>query len=178
MLESPEDTVLLYEDEFSLSNTATLSYCWAKQGKQPLIACKQRGRERRTVFGSYNYHTGQITINFDEKGNSDTFKKHLKKVLSQYRDKSKIIMVLDNVRYHHAKKIARWLERNPKLEFVFLPPYSPELNPIERIWWYMRKKITHNRFMQTLYERKKAFWKMFSHFQKHNNVLKNICVIN
>ena len=87
-------------------------------------------------------------------------------------------MVLDNVRYHHAKKIGRWLEKNPKLEFVFLPAYSPELNPIERAWWYMRKKITHNRFVQTLYDRKKAFWKMFPHFQKPNIVLKNICVIN
>ncbi len=50
-------------------------------------------------------------------------------------------MVLDNVRYHHAKKLQRWLEKQTKLEFLFLPPYSPDLNAVERAWWYMRKKL-------------------------------------
>lgn len=178
LLESPNDTVLLYEDEFSLSNTATLNYIWSEKGKQPQVSCKQRGRERQTVFGSYNFASGQMTINFKDRGNAKTFKQHLKKVLHQYRAHSKIIMVLDNVRYHHAKKLHRWLEQNQKLEFVYLPPYSPNLNPIERAWWYMRKKITHNRFVHSLKERKISFWKMFSHFQIPNEELKNVCVIN
>jgi hypothetical protein len=73
-------------------------------------------------------------------------------------------MVLDNVAYHHSKKITGWLRKNVKLELFFLPPYSPDLNAIERAWWYMRKKITHNRYVKTLKERKVQFWKMFSHF--------------
>jgi len=158
--------VLLYEDEFSLSNTATLNYLWAEKGNQPIVNMKQKGSERATAFGSYNYMTGQITINFSKKGNSRTFKKHLKKVLYTYKKHSKIIMVVDNVKYHHSKYIKNWLKHNPKLELFYLPPYSPELNPIERSWWYMRKKITHNRFMETLDKRKISFWKMFSHFLK------------
>jgi transposase len=169
---------LLFEDEFSLSNTATLNYMWSEKGKQPKIQCKQRNRQRKTVFGSYNYMTGQMTINFKERGNAKTFKKHLKKLLFEYKEHSKIILVLDNVRYHHANILKKWLKLNPKLEFFFLPPYSPDLNPIERAWWYMRKKITHNRYVQTLDDRIIAFWKMFSHFQKPNKELKNICVIN
>jgi len=170
--------VLLYEDEFSLSNTATLNYLWAERGNQPIVQVKQKGSERVTTFGSYNYDTGQISINFSKKGNSKTFKKHLKKVLYTYKKHSKIIMVVDNVKYHHSKYIKNWLEHNPKLELFYLPPYSPELNPIERAWWYMRKKITHNRFVKTLEERKIAFWKMFSHFLKPNQELQNICLIN
>lgn len=169
---------MLYEDEFSLSNTATVSYQWSEKGSQPKTICKQKQRERQTVFGSYNYGTGQITISFADRGNSQTFKKHLKKILFQYKDAPKIYLVLDNVRYHHAKKIKHWLTFHPKLELVFLPPYSPELNPIERAWWYMRKKITHNRYVKTLKERKIAFWQMFSHFLKPNNELKTVCEIN
>ena len=169
---------MLYEDEFSLSNTATIGHKWSTKGQQPQVQCKQRKRERQTVFGSLNFGTGQITINFAEKGNSRTFKKHLKKVLSQYRYASKIIMVLDNVAYHHANKIKSWIENNPKLELFFLPPYSPDLNAVERAWWYMRKKITHNRYIKTLKERKIAFWKMFSHFLKPNEELKTVCEIN
>jgi len=93
--------VLLYEDEFSLSNTATLNYLWAEKGNQPIVKAKQRGSERATTFGSYNYITGQITISFSKNGNSKTFKKHLKKILHTYEKHSKIIIVLDNVKYHH-----------------------------------------------------------------------------
>lgn len=155
-----------------------MGYKWGKIGDQPKIMAKQKGRERKTAMGSYNYDTGQITVSFHEKGNYRTFKKHLKKVLRIYRKHSKIILVLDNVRYHHAKLLKNWLSNKPKLELVYLPPYSPNLNPIERAWWYMRKKITHNRFIQTMEERQAAFWKMFSHFQKPNQELRKVCEIN
>ena len=129
-------------------------------------------------MGSFNYGTGQMTISFHQKGNYKSFKKHLKKILHTYRGHPKIIIVVDNVRFHHAKLLKKWLLDNPKLEIVYLPPYSPDLNPVERAWWYMRKKITHNRFMHTLDERIKAFWKMFSHFLKPNQELLKICEIN
>ena len=129
-------------------------------------------------MGSYNYGTGQITVTFHDKGNYKTFKKHLKKILYQYRGHSKIILVVDNVRFHHAKLLKEWLKTKPQLEIMYLPPYSPELNPIERAWWYMRKKITHCRYVKSLNERIVAFWKMFSHFNKPNEELKTVCVIN
>ena len=169
---------MLYEDEFSLSNTATVSYQWALKGKQPLVTCKQRGRERRTAMGSYNFGSGQMTITFHQRGNYQSFKRHLKKVLYTYRHHSKIIMVVDNVRFHHAKLLKKWLTKHPKLELVYLPAYSPELNPIERAWWYMRKKITHNRYVLSMTDRLTIFWRMFSHFQKPNQELIRICEIN
>lgn len=169
---------MLFEDEFSLSNTATMNYRWSIKGLQPKVMSKQRGRERRTGMGSYNFETGQMTVTFHQKGNYQSFKKHLKKVLNAYSDHSKIIMVVDNVRFHHAKLLKKWLEKHSKLELVYLPPYSPDLNPVERAWWYMRKKITHNRYVVSMNERIIAFWKMFSHFQKPNQKLLSVCEIN
>ena len=58
-----------------MSNTATVSYKWGVKGKQPKIVCKQNKRERQTVFGSYNYESGEITISFADRGNTATFKK-------------------------------------------------------------------------------------------------------
>ena len=170
--------MILFEDEFSLSNTATISYSWSLKAIQPQIDYKQKKRERVTGFGSFNITTGQITINFADKGNYKSFKKHLKKLLWEYRDAKKIILILDNVRYHHAKLLKKFLARENKFELIYLPPYSPDLNPIERVWWYMRKKITHNRYLLSLTERKMKFWEMFSYYLKPNHFLINLCNVN
>src|SRR5699024_6607086 len=120
MLRAPVGTVFLFEDECSLSNSASVSYSWGRVGRQPTIPCGQPKRERQTLFGSYNYETGQITPGFADKGNTQTFKKYLKKVRKIYRDAPKIIMVLDNARFHHAKKIQWWIENQDQLELFFL----------------------------------------------------------
>lgn len=176
--ENPENTVFLFEDEFSLSNTATVSYSWSERGKQPLVECKQNKRERQTASGSVNIKTGQMTINFSDRGNYKSFKKHIKHILWVYRHAPKIIMFLDNVRYHHARLLNTFLKKHEKLELCYLPPYSPDLNPVERAWWLMRKSITHNRYITSLEMRKQMFWQMFSHFSKPNDIITKICVVN
>jgi len=64
----------LFEDEFSLSNTATLLYTWSVKGKQPLVECKQNKRGWQTAFGSVNIKTGQMMVNFADHGNIKAFK--------------------------------------------------------------------------------------------------------
>lgn len=133
------------------------------------------------MFGCVEPETGIVIAKRSDRGNAQTFKQFLKKVLHNYRNK-KVTMILDNVRYHHAKKLKQFLEKHKdRIELFFLPPYSPDFNPMERIWWFMRKKITHNRFINKLEERVAWFWKMFSHFQQENETCKilcNICVNN
>jgi len=89
----------------------------------------------------------------------------------------KVYMVLDNVRYHHAKRLKPILERyKHRIEFIFLPPYSPDLNPVERIWWLMRKEITHNRWVKSMEQRISDFllWSENTDCQK----IKKICSLN
>lgn len=145
-----------------------------------MIEQKQKNRERVTLFGAVNPIDGEVIVQKAERGNAKTFKKYLKKVIKYYKRKCcKVYMILDNVRYHHAKLLKPFLEKNAKkLELVFLPAYSPDLNPIERVWWYMRKKISHNRYIKTLDERMIEFWKMFSNYQKPNKFIANLCNIN
>lgn len=169
---------MLFQDEFSLSNTATLSTTWSPKGKQPEIVCKQAKKERVTGFGSVNPLTGQLVANFAQTGNADTFKKHLRKVLKAYKGKRKIIIYVDNVRFHHANALKPFLVVHPELEIRYLPAYSPDLNPVERVWWYMRKSITHNRYISSLKERIAKFWRLMSDCLKPNWTLLNICVIN
>ena len=169
--------MFLFEDECSMSNTASVSYKWSEKGKQPRIPQKQGKRERHTLFGSVNPITGEVIVQKAEKGNAKSFRKYLKKVLRHYDGTTgKIYMVLDNVRYHHAKALQPFLEKNrERIELVFLPPYSPDFNPIERVWWHMRKKISNNRYVGSLDERMKHFWRLFSHYQKPNKFIVDLC---
>lgn len=163
-----------------MSNTADVSYKWSEKGKQPIIEQKQNKRERVTLFGSVNPISGEVIAQQAEKGNAKTFLRYLKKIIRYYKDiKGKIYLILDNVRYHHAKILKPFLEKNKdKIELMYLPAYSPDFNPIERVWWYMRKKITNNRYVDSLKNRIKAFWKMFSHYQKPNQFMVDLCNLN
>ena len=88
-----------------------------------------------------------------DKGNTATFFRFLIKAVNAFEGK-KLYMVLDNVRFHHAKRLKPILERyKHRIEPVFLPPYSPDLNPVERVWWLMRKNVTHNRRVMSMDKR-------------------------
>ena len=158
-----------------MSNTASVSYSWSLKGKQPFIKQKQKKRERKTLFGCVEPTTGKVITSVEERGNTVTFFKFLIKVTRQYPNQ-KVVMVLDNVKYHHAIRLKPILEKyKHKIELVYLPAYSPDLNPIERIWWYMRKKISHNRYLETMSDRIEKFNELMRAFEAQNNFGINLC---
>jgi transposase len=65
----------------------------------------------------------------------------------------RVVVITDNAKYHHARFHRPWREE-PAAEFVldYLPPYSPELNPIERVWKLTRRLCLHNRYFPLLQE--------------------------
>lgn len=164
----------MFQDEASLSNTASVSYKWSEKGKQPKIEQKQRKRELRTLFGCIEPVTGKVVASVEDKGNTVTFFKFLVKVARQYPNQ-KVVMVVDNVRYHHAKRLKPILEKyKDKFQLVYLPAYSLDLNPIERVWWYMRKKISHNRYIETMDKRIEKFNELMQTFESENELGKKL----
>jgi transposase len=169
--------VIVFEDEASLSNTASVSYKWGEKGIQPNVEQKQRKRERKTLFGCIDPVKGIVITDVADKGNTKTFFKFLIKVAKVYPD-SKVVMVVDNVRYHHAKRLKPILRKyENRIELVYLPAYSPDLNPIERIWWYMRKKIARNRYIETMEERLIKFNEFMNQFLCENSLGKSLAYL-
>ncbi|MDQ0497342.1 transposase [Paenibacillus brasilensis] len=89
--------------------------------------------EGAKLFGAINYETGQVHHREEEKADVEAFIRFLQDLLAAYPI-GKMAMILDNSRIHHATGLQPFLKEHPRLQLVFLPPYSPNLNPVERLW--------------------------------------------
>ncbi len=87
-------------------------------------------------------------------------------------------IILDNSRYHHAFLLHPWLENHDEeIQLDFLPPYSPELNPIERVWKLTRRLCTHNRYFPSLDDLTGVVSEQFEQWKLPNAILQKLCVI-
>jgi transposase len=113
-----------------------------------------------------------------ERFDARTFETFLKKLLRHRSRGKRMVIVLDNARYHHAILLAPLLRKYRKvLTLLFLPPYSPQLAPIERVWKLARRLATHNRLFSTLGELLHAVESCFDCWRKPNAVLFRLCGI-
>jgi len=83
--------------------------------------------------------------------------------------------VLDNAQYHKAKELQSYMEEiKDRLELLFLPPYSPDLNPIETVWRETRRNVTHNKYFGSLTEQKEVLLRYWQMFQNSSEELKSL----
>ena len=130
---------------------------WFPKGEQKLI--KTYGKhESVKLVGILNYETGNVYVEETEEFNAQVFLGFLKKVLALYPS-GKIVMVLDNSKVHHALMLGSFLEENPRLTLMFLPPYSPKMNIIEGLWGWLKDTCINNVFFDKFYKIKLAIRK-------------------
>ncbi|MCL2578000.1 MAG: IS630 family transposase [Defluviitaleaceae bacterium] len=122
---------------------------WFPKGRQRLI--KTYGKhESLKLVGILNYETGKVHIEEEAKFNAVVFLGFLNRVLELYPS-GKIVMVLDNSKVHHAVLLKEFLNANPRLNLMFLPPYSPKLNIIEGLWGWLKDTCINNVFFSKFY---------------------------
>ena len=92
------------------------------------------------VTGFYSLN-GESVIEFSESNRSD-FISFLRKIRDANPEK-RIVVILDNFRTHHAKKVREEAEKL-NISLVYLPPYSPDLNPIENVWKSIKRVVSEN----------------------------------
>ena len=131
-------------------------------------------------FGAVRLRDGKYVFRREEeKFNAMTFLgflKHLRLVSSH--SARRVVVIIDNARYHHATLHKEYREKNrDRFSLEFLPPYSPELNPIERLWKLTRRLATHNQYFQTLTDIMEAVEKIFSQWHLGNETVRRLCSI-
>lgn len=126
------------------------------------------------MFGVINLLKGDSHFQFIKRLNSDCFIQFLKALIKLYGSSKRILLFTDNASAHKSKKVSDFLSSlKGKLELVYLPPYSPDLNPIERVWREVKKEVVYNTFYRYFDDFKGALTKSLRNF-RGNRVL-SIC---
>ncbi|WP_139132109.1 IS630 family transposase [Fusibacter sp. 3D3] len=166
---------ILFEDESMIRDYQAIGATWFERGKQKII--KTYGKHRGVkLVGCLDYESGDIYCEEHETYDAQTFLGFLNNVLERYS--GKIVMVLDNARIHHAKLLQPFLlENSHRLELMYLPPYSPNLNLIEGLWGWLKEKVINNVFYNKTYEIRKNVSAFLTEIAKHPHIIiDRLCV--
>lgn len=133
-------------DESGFDMNMVKEYGWNHKGKR-LYGERSGNRKgkRITVISAYSYQTKSLIapIYFNGNTDTDTFNYWLEKHLIPNTLKGKTI-IMDNATFHKSEKTKELIER-AGLYLLFLPPYSPDYNPIEQKWWHVKNDVKKNR---------------------------------
>lgn len=143
------------------------------------VVLQEPTRKSVGVFGAVRILDGCLITNQEKTFNNMTFLQFLKKLLPLRQSDRKMFVILDNARWHHAKALTQWLTEHQEIfQLDFLPPYSPDLNHIERVWKLTRKLCTHNRYFATLDSIAETVFHQFDLWSQPNDTLRRLCAIN
>ena len=135
-------------------------------------------RKSVACFGAVSLRTGKFVRSLCPKFDALTFETFLKKRRRRRPRGKRMVVLLDNAKYHHAVLLAPLLRKYRRvLTLLFLPPYSPQLAPIERVWKLARRLATHNRYFATLDELLATVDACFELWRRPNPVLRRLCGI-
>lgn len=151
-----DDRPLYFADGTHPSYTAHAAFGWIRKGETRELK-SNHGRTNVSINGALSWpgrefvhrQTGRIT--------SAEMILLFKDLQARHPTASAIRVVLDNARYNHSKELKAWLARDDcRIEVVYLPPYAPNLNLIERFWWLFKKTAIYNQYFATFADFKAA----------------------
>jgi hypothetical protein len=167
----------------------TLAATLGVKGHRPLVGTRDN-KDLLYVFAVVNLVSAAVHANTLESpqnakkrtGKSKTrrlqeaFAAHLRHVGRVYPPPRypRVVLLIDNAPWHRGQLINAALGENPHLEFKRLPSYSPQLNPIERLWKKLRRRATHNRLFDKLADLKASLRASLCYFQTLRHKVKSI----
>jgi len=129
-----------FQDEARIGQQGTLTSVWAQRGSRP-TAVKQTEYEWVYIFGAVNPVNGKSSAMIAPTVNTDYMNHHLRFISREAGDDAHVVLVLDQAGWHVAKNLAV----PDNITLMHLPPYSPELNCVERLWAYLKNHYLSNR---------------------------------
>lgn len=134
----------MFADEAGFGRINKPKYCWCFPGLRPSVPCHHI-REYRYAYGAVEPLTGESLFLIMPYCNTECMNIFLLELSKAYAD-DRVLLVCDGASWHRANA----LEVPYNIRLLFLPPATPEMNPIEQIWTEIRKRGFRNEIFQTL----------------------------
>ena len=168
--------IILFCDEVSFAQWGSLSKTWASRGKQPKIKTTGK-RKGLKMFGAIGFFSGDFHyMETPEKFNGQTYVQFLESIVNHYQ--CAVILIEDGARYQGGPVVRTFkeqMESECRLFVHRLPSYSPDYNPIEKLWRNTKKYSTHCKYFPTFDELRNAVIKTFETYMQ--DATKVICVM-
>lgn len=125
-------------------------------------------------FGSINLKDGHLISSFHDRGNAKATIEHFTKVRQNYDKDIPLAFFIDNASWHKTLAVKEYCNNN-NITLLFLPPYAPEYNPIERVWSFLKSKIKQ-KFFQSATKFKSFIINLFANINITDlDKLSNLC---
>ncbi len=174
LAETSPDEVVFFMDAVHPQHNTRSDYAWIKRGVEKQIPSNS-GRNRININGAMNAHQPEDVVVVEaETINAGATQELFEKLLEKHADKEKIYVLSDNARYYANTELKAWLSQNPKIQLMHLPPYSPNLNLIERLWKFLRKKVINLHYYPTFEEFRSAIHEFFENLKQYKDELKTL----
>ena len=134
----------MFQDEAGFGRINKPKYCWCKKGIRPSVPCHHI-REYRYAFGAVEPLTGDNFFLVLPYSNTECMNVFLEELSKQYQEDN-ILLCCDGASWHKSKTLV--IPDN--ITLIYIPPYTPEMNPIEQIWKELRSKGFRNEVFATL----------------------------
>lgn len=169
--------VIFFDPTHQVHNTVN-GYCWQEKGKtNTKIVFSNSGRKRVSIIGAINAITYQSTTLITEDNcDKEMIKIFLDEVVKDYPKADKIYIFLDNAKYSRNYDIYNYAEKL-NIKLMFLPPYSPNLNLIERLWKFLKKKIRRNKYYDTFEKFKETIFDFFKNIEQYKEELEKLLTL-
>jgi len=164
-----EEDPVYFVDGVHAQHNSHPSYGWILRGKEQQIPTNT-GRKRVNINGALNAETHEVFIWEDSTINAQSTTALFATLEQQHQDAEIIYVILDNAGYYRNKIVTHYVE-NSKIQLIFLPPYAPNLNLIERLWKFFKKKVSYNRYYERFRDFRKAVLAFFRRLQKYESQL-------
>lgn len=145
---------------------------WIKRGGTYEIPTNT-GRRRLNINGAFNAETLKAVVRFDDTINADSTVALFQRLEREHADAQKIYIICDNARYYRSKVTQEYL-KNSRIVLLYLPPYAPNLNLIERYWKFFKKKVLYDSYYETFKEFKNACSDFFLSQKRHIDELRSL----
>lgn len=161
------DHEIIAIDEAGFQLTTSYKKIWFPRGETPRGAFFWSSK-KLTTFGAL-FSTGKFYYDFYDSQNSLTFMHFLSELFKRLNKRKKYVLILDNAGFHKTQCVRKLMDNNSQISVEYIPPYSPELNPIETCWKVTKNAVTKSQYFTNLDDMQDAlenFW--HKHFFKQN----------